>query len=102
MANRRSAIQEAARTQKASPNKRLTRRPTTSETQKPEKPKDKPAASPRSAGMRTLQFVLVLVGFAAAALIGMTVGYAMIGHQSFADVFYPETWAHIFELVYAP
>nr|WP_284446350.1 DNA-directed RNA polymerase subunit beta [Paenibacillus hunanensis] len=46
--------------------------------------------------------MLVLVGFAAALVIGMTVGYSVLGHHSIADVLYPETWAHVFQLVYAP
>ncbi len=101
MPSRRSTIQEAAKTQKAAPNRKLTRRPEASEP-KEHKQEKKPAASARSAGMKTLQFMLVLVGFAAALVIGMAIGYSALGHHSIADVLYPETWAHVFQLVYAP
>ena len=100
MANRRSAIQEAAKTQKVAPNRKLTRRPEASES-KEQKQEKKPAIPVRSAGMKTLQFMLVIVGFAAALVIGMAVGYSVLGHGSISDVLYPETWAHIFQLVYA-
>lgn len=99
MASRRSAIQEAAKTQKAVPNKKLTRRPAAPEPKEREK---KPAPSSRSAGTQTMRVMLTIVGFVVAILLGMIVGYALLGHKSIADILYPETWAHIFQLVFAP
>ncbi len=104
MPSRRSTIQEAAKTQKVAPNRKLTRRPEASESEEQkqeQKQEKKPAIPVRSAGMKTLQFMLVIVGFAAALVIGMAVGYSVLGHGSISDVLYPETWAHIFQLVYA-
>ncbi|TKJ91184.1 hypothetical protein PaeCFBP13512_10545 [Paenibacillus sp. CFBP13512] len=35
-------------------------------------------------------------------MAGLMVGYAILGKQNISDVLYPETWAHIFQLVFAP
>lgn len=101
MASRRSAIQEAAKTQKSAPNRKLTRRPEAPE-RKPKEKKPASAPTPVSAGMKTLQVMLTIVGFVVAALMGMIVGYVLLGHENLSEVFYPETWVHIFQLIFAP
>ncbi|MDN4620350.1 DNA-directed RNA polymerase subunit beta [Paenibacillus sp. PsM32] len=100
MASRRAAVQEAAKAQgKATPNKKIVRKPAAPERKEPEK---KPATRSSSAGIKTLRVLLVIVGFVVALIAGLAVGYAMIGKQNISDVLYPETWAHIFQLVFAP
>ncbi|WP_458121098.1 DNA-directed RNA polymerase subunit beta [Paenibacillus sp. Z6-24] len=49
-----------------------------------------------------MRIMLTIAGFVVAILLGMIVGYALLGHKSIADILYPETWAHIFQLIFAP
>lgn len=99
MASRRAAVQEAAKAQgKATPNKKIVRKPAP-ERKQPEK---KPATPSASAGVKTLRVILVIVGFVVALMAGLMIGYAILGKQNISDVLYPETWAHIFQLVFAP
>lgn len=100
MASRRAAVQEAAKAQgKATPNKKIVKKPAAPEKKEPEK---KPATRSSSAGMKTLRVILVLIGFVVALIAGLTIGYAILGKKNISDVLYPETWAHVFQLVFAP
>lgn len=37
----------------------------------------------------------------AALIVGLTVGYVMLGHQPAGEVFQVQTWKHLFDLVFA-
>ncbi|OGX61077.1 MAG: hypothetical protein A2189_02645 [Paenibacillus sp. RIFOXYA1_FULL_44_5] len=43
-------------------------------------------------------FILILC--AVAAVVGVFIGYAGIGHEPASDVFKSHTWLHLFELVF--
>lgn len=46
-----------------------------------------------------LRILLVIAGCLFAVLLGLTIGYAIIGEGSFGEIFKISTWTHMIDLV---
>nr|WP_246281321.1 DNA-directed RNA polymerase subunit beta [Saccharibacillus qingshengii] len=49
-----------------------------------------------------LRFTLFLLFFALCLAGGMVFGYVYMGKQEWQEALRPETWRHVFDLVFAP
>lgn len=61
-----------------------------------------PVRRKRTFGRRLLRFILFLLFFALCLAGGLVFGYVYIGKQELEEAFKPETWMHVFDLVFAP
>ncbi len=53
-------------------------------------------------GRRLLRLTLFLLFFAFCLFGGLVFGYVYMGKQELAEAFRPETWLHVFDLIFAP
>ncbi len=53
-------------------------------------------------GRRLLRFTLFLLFFIICLAGGLVFGYVYVGKQELEEAFKPETWKHVFDLVFAP
>lgn len=51
--------------------------------------------------LRSLRILIVPIACVIALYIGLYVGYVTLGDQSADDIWKPETWKHVFDLVFA-
>ncbi|GIQ70879.1 DNA-directed RNA polymerase subunit beta [Xylanibacillus composti] len=51
--------------------------------------------------LRILRYLIVPVACVIALYVGLYVGYVTLGDQSAGDIWKPETWKHVFDLVFA-
>ncbi|MDO3412105.1 DNA-directed RNA polymerase subunit beta [Saccharibacillus sp. CPCC 101409] len=61
-----------------------------------------PKRRKKSFGRRLLRFILFIILFAVCIAGGMVFGYVYVGKQPLEEAFRPETWRHVFDLVFAP
>jgi len=61
-----------------------------------------PVRRKRTFGRRMLRFTLFLLFFALCLAGGMVFGYVYMGKQEWQEALRPETWRHVFDLVFAP
>lgn len=61
-----------------------------------------PVRRKRTFGRRLLRFTLFLLFFVLCVAGGLVFGYVYMGKQELAEAFKPETWMHVFDLVFAP
>lgn len=60
-----------------------------------------PAEDKRSGWITLLRIVLVILFLALAVIVGMAVGYTVLGKQELGDVWEWSTWQHVFDLVFS-
>lgn len=61
-----------------------------------------PIRRKRKLGRRVLRLTLFLLFFMVCLAGGLVFGYVYIGKQELTAAFRPETWLHVFDLVFAP
>nr|WP_305121050.1 DNA-directed RNA polymerase subunit beta [Saccharibacillus sp. JS10] len=61
-----------------------------------------PVRRKRSFGKRVLRLILFLLFFVLCLAGGLVFGYVYMGKQGIEEAFKPETWMHVFDLVFAP
>lgn len=83
--------------------------PMTREEMRGKKKKNKPQKEerrhrPRKIRIRLipiwLRLLIILILIIASALVGIVVGYSVIGNGSPLDAFHKETWQHIIDIIY--
>ncbi|QDH23704.1 DNA-directed RNA polymerase subunit beta [Saccharibacillus brassicae] len=61
-----------------------------------------PVRRKRKFGRKALRFTLFLLFFIVCLAGGLVFGYVYVGKQPLEEAFQPETWVHVFDLVFAP
>ncbi|NGZ76145.1 DNA-directed RNA polymerase subunit beta [Saccharibacillus sp. VR-M41] len=64
--------------------------------------KETPVRRKKTFGRKMLRFILFLLFFVLCLTGGLVFGYVYIGKQGWEEAFKPETWMHVFDLVFAP